>query len=233
MNGTRMNNEDRKAKILQSMSDCYFTVKCQKKTPADKYRPRSEYGKLTKKVADILSGKGPMLSMFVPQDQLLRQMVFEAIGEDEYMRGELASIFPFLEEEPSAVSEWFSVDDFDAIGVDMTKYGGTKKEKGARLMCARLNPRAFRTSVCKIEQPLKMSEYTLGIEMTYVKDPRWSLFGYVPPASAPVPAGNYMLCTNASTTDFSCICGSRSIERGYMVPIAADVQTLRDINKLE
>ena len=108
--------------------------------PFSEYIPEDAYGEHAFNTAFELNELGTLMTIFIPQDSLLRHMVETAESEDDFTKRSLQKIFLFLDEHPTAVKKWFYVDGFDAVGVDDIHYGKTKTEAGTRLLCARLDP---------------------------------------------------------------------------------------------
>ena len=210
-------------------ADRYTPIDDMRRIPFSEYTPEDAYGERAFDTAFELNEFGALMTLFIPQDALLRQLVETAENEDGFAKRSLRRTFLFLDEHPTAVKKWFYVDGFDAVGIDNIHYGKTKTEAGTRLMCARLDPAQFECSVCAMGegQPGGMR---LGVELRYRRDGRWSLFGYVP-NDQEQPPGRYILASNVKTTPWPCICGSRTVMSMHMTPLSATVETLRDVNR--
>ena len=210
-------------------ADRYTLIDNMRRIPFSEYTPEDAYGERAFNTAFELNELGALMTIFIPQDSLLRCLVETAESEDDFTKRSLRRIFLFLDEHPAAVRKWFYVDGFDAVGVDNIHYGKTKTEAGTRLLCARLDPSQFECNVCVMgdDQPGGMD---LGIELRYSHDSRWSLFGYVP-KDPEMPVGRYILAANVKTTSWPCICGSRAVMNMHMMPLSATIATLQDVNR--
>lgn len=210
-------------------ADRYTLIEHMHRIPFSEYMPEDTYGERAFNTAFELNELGALMTIFVRQDFLLRHLIETAEDEDDFTKRSLRQMFLFLDEHPTAVKNWFYADGFDAVGEDNIHYGKTKTEAGTRLLCARLDPARFECSVCAMEdkQPGGMS---LGIELRYRPDGRWSLFGYVP-NDPEQPSGRYILAANVKTTPWPCICGSRTVMNMHMSPLSATVATLQDVNR--
>lgn len=195
-----------------------------RRIPFSEYTPEDAYGERAFDTAFEMKELGALMTVFVTQDVLLRCLVETSEKEDEFMERQLKMQYLFLDENPAAVKEWFYADGFDAVGMDNFRYGKTKTECGTRLLCARLDPAKFECSICDMGED-QLCEMTLGIELRYKPDTRWSLFGYVP-HNLELPYGRYVLATNVKTTPWPCICGSRVVVSNHMMPISASVAIL-------
>lgn len=209
-------------------ADRYTLIDNMRRIPFSEYMPENAYGERAFNTAFELKEIGALMTIFIPQDSLLRCLVKTAESEDDFTKRSLRRIYLFLDEHPTAVKKWFYVDGFDAVGVDNIHYGKTKTEAGTRLLCARLDPAQFECNVCVMgdDHPGGMD---LGIELRYRYDSRWSLFGYVP-KDPEMPLGRYILATNVKTTSWPCICGSRAVNM-HMMPLSATIVTLQDVNR--
>ena len=210
-------------------ADQYTLITRMRRIPLSKYTPEDAYGERAYKTAFELNELGALITIFIPQDSLLRRLVETAESEDDFTKRSLRQMFLFLDEHPAAVKKWFYVDGFDAVGADGIHYGRTKTEAGTRLLCARLDPSKFECNVCVIGDG-QLNGIDLGIELLYSHDSRWSLFGYVP-KDPKMPVGRYILTTNVKTTAWPCICGSRIVTNRLMMPLSATVAALQDVNR--
>ena len=208
-------------------ADQYTLITRMRRIPFSEYMPEDAYGERALDTALELNELGALMTIFIPQDLLLRRLVETSESEDNFTKRSLQQIFLFLDENPTAVKKWFYVDGFDAVGVDNIHYGKTKAEVGTRLLCARLDPSQFECNICIIgdDQPGGMN---LGIELQYSYDSRWSLFGYVP-NDPEMPIGRYILAANVKTTSWPCICGSKAVMNMHMMPLSATIATLQDV----
>lgn len=111
-----------------------------RRIPLSKYTPEDAYGERAYNTAFELNELGALMTIFIPQDSLLRRLVETAESEDDFTKRSLRQKFLFLDEHPTAVQKWFYSDGFDAVGIDNIHYGKIKTEAETRLLCAQLDP---------------------------------------------------------------------------------------------
>ena len=121
-------------------ADQYTLITRMHRISFSEYMPEDAYGERALDTALELNELGALMTIFIPQDLLLRRLVETPESEDNFTKRSLQQIFLFLDENPTAVKKWFYVDGFDAVGVDNIHYGKTKAEVGTRLLCTRLDP---------------------------------------------------------------------------------------------
>ena len=121
-------------------ADQYTLITRIRRIPFSEYTPEDAYGERAYNTAFELNELGAIMTIFIPQDSLLRRLVETAESENDFTKRSLRQMFLFLDEHPAAVKKWFYVDGFDAVGVDNIHYGKTKTETGTRLLSARLDP---------------------------------------------------------------------------------------------
>ena len=193
----------------------------------EKYGPDGERALST---AREFIERGALMSIYMTKDQVLREFINGAADMREICAGNFRRQFQFFRDYPDAVSEYSIEDDFTALGVD-SDANQIKTVENTMLMCARLDPARFGVSIAE----LKAGEYgeekiRLALLMKFKDDGNWGIFGYIPPCSSDMPPGNYVIATNESQTEMSCLYGSRVLKMGYSIPICSSVETLRSIN---
>ena len=169
------------------------------------------------------------MSIYMTKDQVLREFINGAADMREICADRFRQ-FQFLRDYPDAVSEYLIEDDFTALGVD-SSVNKIKAVENTVLTCARLDPAKFDVSIAELKTEEDGEEKTrLALLMKFKDDGNWGIFGRVPSCGGDMPPGNYVIVTNESRTEMSCLYGSRVLEMGYSTPVCPSVETLRSIN---
>ena len=97
-------------------ADQYTLITRMRRIPFSEYMSEDAYGERALDTALELNELGALMTIFIPQDLLLRRLVETPESEDNFTKRSLQQIFLFLDENPTAVKKWFYVDGFDAVG---------------------------------------------------------------------------------------------------------------------
>lgn len=86
-------------------ADQYTLITRMRRIPLSKYTPEDAYGERAYNTAFELNELGALITIFIPQDSLLRHLVETTESEDDFTKRSLQRKFLFLDEHPTAVKK--------------------------------------------------------------------------------------------------------------------------------
>lgn len=218
-------------RALDSRAWSYSTAKYSGKVRLSEYMPSSEYERRVLETASKFASAGPVMSVFIRNDEFLRRAVERGETDKNMVKNALAERYPFIRLNPDAVSDLFMVHDADVKVPDRARLltRDTKTESGCVLACGRLRASDFDAFICR-PVPRSGDDARSGLAavlLEYAGDRRWSIYGYVT-RGASVPAVSVMA---ESATRWSCLLGSEVIPAGYALPICSSGEDLLALNR--
>ena len=97
-------------------ADQYKLITRIRRIPLSKYTPEDAYGERASDTALELNELGALMTIFIPQDLLLRRLVETSESEDNFTKRNLQQIFLFLDENPTAVKNGFTLTGSTRLG---------------------------------------------------------------------------------------------------------------------
>lgn len=218
-------------RALDSRAWSYWTAEYSGKVRLSEYRPSSEYERRVLDTAAKFASSGPVMSVFIRNDEFLRRAVERGETDKNMVKNALSERYPFIGLNPGVVSDLFMTYDADVKVPDRGRIAdrGTKTESGCVLACGRLRASDFDVFICR---PVLRSEDDArsglaAVLLEYTGDRRWSIYGYVM-RDASVPAVSVMA---ESATRWSCLLGSEVIPAGYALPVCSSGEDLLALNR--